>query len=884
MFCGHGLGYGKADVGRVVWNKDVSMKAQGGKWRWMSNGVLGVLSLVLFLLFWQASSLGRSLEWLLYDWGMGWAGRSASADIALITVDDASIANFGNWPWPRSRHAELLQKLATVQPKAIVNTIFFSEPQREQGLDVIQQMKPLLAEAEAQTAAPTLAGGTTEALAAASPLAPVAPPAWLQKWRQLVLQAENDLDHDRRLAAGFAASHALTPVILNLGRPVGNPAEPLPAFMNNQVLAQVSGDGQALPAEAAVWPLAPIASQAGGVGALNWNLDSDGKLRAEPLVFNYFDQFLPSLSLQALAHGLHVPLNQVQVQLGRQVQVGGLSIPVDGSTQMPVFFYPQQQGREPFIQDSYFDVLTGKVPLEKYRGKWVLIGATAAGIDSLQSVPTRVGINKIHVLAHTLSTLTQRDFIQRPGWALWLRDGLMLVVTLYLMLGLNRLRAGPAALISVSVALGLVLTSVALFASQLLWLPLLAPALFLLFGHGVLTTKQFFLTERGKEKTEAMSAESLRMLGLAYQGQGQLDMAYESFRKCPLDAGMQEVLYSLALDFERKRQFNKAEAVLQSILEVNPKFKDATQRVERLRAMQNNVLMTGATSKTGTMILDVQGMEKPMLGRYEIERELGKGAMGVVYFGRDPKIGRVVAIKTMALSQEFDAQDLDEARSRFFREAETAGRLNHPNIVTIYDAGEEHDLAYIAMEFLHGHDLLPYTKAGQLLPLPLAAKVVKQVAEALDYAHKQNVVHRDIKPANIMFDPKTVQVKVTDFGIARITDASKTKTGMVLGTPSYMSPEQLTGRKVDGRSDLFSLGVMLYQLSSGQLPFVADSMTELMYRIANDAPKDVRLVNPQLPAGLAAILARALAKDPAQRFQNGAEFAAALQQCFGAHF
>ena len=173
-----------------------------------------------------------------------------------------------------------------------------------------------------------------------------------------------------------------------------------------------------------------------------------------------------------------------------------------------------------------------------------------------------------------------------------------------------------------------------------------------------------------------------------------------------------------------------------------------------------------------------------MLGRYQIEKELGKGAMGVVYLGKDPKIGRVVAIKTMALSQEFEADELAEVKERFFREAETAGRLNHPNIVTIYDAGEEHDLAYIAMEFLKGKDLVPYTKPGNLLPLDQVFAIVARVADALGYAHEQNVVHRDIKPANIMYEPETDSVKVTDFGIARITDSSKTKTGMVLGTPS----------------------------------------------------------------------------------------------------
>jgi eukaryotic-like serine/threonine-protein kinase len=270
-------------------------------------------------------------------------------------------------------------------------------------------------------------------------------------------------------------------------------------------------------------------------------------------------------------------------------------------------------------------------------------------------------------------------------------------------------------------------------------------------------------------------------------------------------------------------------------------------------------------------------VEKPMLGRYQVEKELGKGAMGVVYLGRDPKIGRVVAIKTMALAQEFEADELAEVKERFFREAETAGRLSHPNIVTIYDAGEEHDLCYIAMELLKGKDLVPYTKPDNLLPIEKVVSIVARVADALGYAHKQSIVHRDIKPANVMYEPESDQVKVADFGIARITDSSKTKTGMVLGTPSYMSPEQLSGKKVDGLSDLFSLAVSLYQMACGKLPFEGDSMAQLMFRIANEPAPDILKYNPSLPPALVAFLDKAMAKEAGDRYAGGEEFAAALR-------
>jgi serine/threonine protein kinase len=265
------------------------------------------------------------------------------------------------------------------------------------------------------------------------------------------------------------------------------------------------------------------------------------------------------------------------------------------------------------------------------------------------------------------------------------------------------------------------------------------------------------------------------------------------------------------------------------------------------------------------------------LGRYRIEAQIGRGSMGAVYLGHDPQIGRQVAIKTLALSREFSGDKLVEARARFFREAETAGRLQHPDIVTIFDAGEAQDLAYIAMEFIKGHDLQMHALPNRLLPLPQALEIVARVADALAYAHSQGVVHRDIKPANVMIDTDAGLVKVMDFGVARITDASRTRTGLVLGTPSYMSPEQMAGRSVDGRSDLYSLGVMLFQLLTGHLPHTGDSMARLMFQIANEPAPDVRSLRPELPEALANVVALAVEKRPEVRYADGRQMAADLR-------
>jgi serine/threonine-protein kinase len=231
------------------------------------------------------------------------------------------------------------------------------------------------------------------------------------------------------------------------------------------------------------------------------------------------------------------------------------------------------------------------------------------------------------------------------------------------------------------------------------------------------------------------------------------------------------------------------------------------------------------------------------------------------------------------LASEFSDSELAEARSRFFREAETAGRLNHPCIVTIYDVGEERGLAYIAMEYLKGRHLSDYATFSNLLEPRKVLEVIARTADALGFAHKQQVVHRDIKPANLMYDASTDVLKITDFGIARLTGAGSTRTGIVLGTPSFMSPEQLEGRTVTGHSDLFSLGVSLFQLLTGQLPFTADSMTGLMQQIAEAPHPPLRAFRPDLPACVESVIDRALAKNPQARFDTGAQMAAALDDC-----
>jgi serine/threonine-protein kinase len=251
--------------------------------------------------------------------------------------------------------------------------------------------------------------------------------------------------------------------------------------------------------------------------------------------------------------------------------------------------------------------------------------------------------------------------------------------------------------------------------------------------------------------------------------------------------------------------------------------------------------------------------------------------MGAVYLGYDPATDRRVALKTMSLAKEFSGSDLVDARARFLREAEMAGRLEHPDIVAIVDAGEADGLAFIAMELVEGHDLSEFTQPDKLLPLERLIPVMARVADALAYAHSRGVTHRDIKPANIMVDLARGVVKVMDFGVARVADAARTRTGVVLGTPTFMSPEQLAGQNIDGRSDIYSLGVSLFQLLTGQLPYRNDSMAVLMRAIANEASPHVSDLRPEVPREVGDVVALALQKHPTTRYADGHQMAEDLR-------
>jgi len=775
-------------------------------------------------------------------------------EIVLVAIDDESIAQLGRWPWPRARIAAAIDRIAAAGPRVIGLNVLFSEPEQSLGLIEVKRLEERYKE--------LLAGRKI-----------------VQRGADFSLEFASStvaLDSDSKLLDCLkSAGNVVMPLFFAANTTHAKVSAAPPEVSSAAVHQVVAADANVTVQEKMIPPLLAFAGASAGLGHSNLFAESDGVFRRDAPLVQYDGAFYPSYALRlAMAyHGL-AP-SDVKFAPGVEIVAGRLRIPLDAESMMAVTFLGPPG--DTIKRVSFREVLSGSVNGDFFKDRIVLVGLTALGVGSNFVTPAAGDFPSVEVVANSVQNMLHQRFLTRPPWAPQLEWGMIAFLGLFIMLLLPRLRAFWGLVVSLMLCL-VVLGAGTYFFVAGEWIKIGYALVLLVAGYLVAVSKSFLITEKGKELVEASQIETNKMLGLSFQGQGMLDLSFEKFRLCPVDDNLKDTLYNLALDFERKRQFSKAAAVLDHIAAKDPKYKDIADKAKMLKAASEGAVFggVGGGKKDGTVMI-AGGATKPTLGRYEIEKELGRGAMGVVYLGRDPKINRMVAIKTMMLEDGGDAGSVKDVKERFFREAESAGTLNHPNIVRIFDAGEENEVAYIAMELLDGHDLTRYGTKEGLLPLEKALEYVATVASALDYAHAQGVVHRDIKPANVMLI-KDGTIRVADFGIARITASSKTATGTVMGTPSYMSPEQVAGKKVDGRSDLFSLSVALFELISGEKPFKGgEGLGTLLFQIANDPHPDILTVKPGLPAALKAIIDKGLAKNPDQRFQRGSEMAAALR-------
>jgi serine/threonine-protein kinase len=782
-------------------------------------------------------------------------------EIALVVIDDESISRIGRFPWPRSVISEMIDLLKESGAKIIAPTIILTEPEESTGLSVVKKI-------EARFSQLGLGDFGTKS----------------KQFQEEIERLKLDLDNDLKLERSIQrAKNVCFPLFFNLSGPQKANEAPLPPFITRYAITMMANEANLsfaspLKARGFTAPLERFSNNVIALGHINIPLDQDGVSRKEALVIEYDDKFFPSFALQVAIHYMGIRPEEVKIFFGDGIKLGKNFITTDERLNMLISY---NGGNRTFNYYPFHEVISRKVSPEIFRDKIVLIGATASGIADVQVTPLSANLPGVERLANVIENIIHNKYIIRPPWSTIIELSIILMIGIFSSLILPRLRAFQGSIISLVLFIFLILSITILFLAQGIWINLVYPSILLILSYIGITSRRFFVTEKEKEVVEEESDEANKMLGLAFQGKGMLDLAFEKFRKLPIDEEMKDILYNLGLDFERKRMISKAISVYEHIMSADPGYKDTNEKVQKLKAAATKMAATGPSllkpKEESTVIIE-GATENPTLGRYEIIGELGKGAMGIVYKGIDPKINRQVAIKTIRFDQDFEADEIEDVKKRFFREAETAGRLTHPNIVTIFDVGEDWDLSYIAMEILDGEDLIPHTRKNNLLPMRRVVEIIIQACDALAYAHEQGVVHRDIKPGNIMV-LKSGQVKVTDFGIARITSSSKTQTaaGIILGTPSYMSPEQIAGKPLDGRSDIFSLGIVFYELLTGEKPFKGESIMTLLHQIATQPHPSPKIYNPKVPDFLVKVIDKALAKDPNQRFQKASEMASVLR-------
>jgi eukaryotic-like serine/threonine-protein kinase len=806
--------------------------------------IIALASAVLFVLL----AIGtfqpfESLEKIVYGMHMRLDLPDSMREnkIAIVNIDEKSLNQLGRWPWPRSLLADMIRILKSNGARLIALDFLFSEHERNQGLQEVRDLEKAIS--------------ARNSTAARDP--------WLLESLKAI---QNRLDNDVVLTGVVKeCGNVVLPTLGTFGKYETEVVLPEGSPVRRSAITVKTGADEYVPVNQLTTPFPELATSANGLGHINLSPSKLLQGELHLLFINYRGHLIPSMPLLLALDYMKKKPEDVLL-MGKGIRLGQSLIP----TIRGEIFVKFKGGRRSFPYYSFVDILNVKKVPAVFENKIVLIGSTSEEATFV-STPVDGEMPKVELIANVLENLLNDRYVKRPAGILYVEILLIILTAFAGAVVLPRFdllnRMGVTVLMIFLVFLLGLLSFVVLD----IWLKTIYMSLSLFCVYVALSVKDFVIKARTFDITSKESIETNRMLGLSLQSQGLLDLAFEKFRKCPLDDAMKDVIYNLGLDYERKRMMNKAVSVYEYILANDEGFRDLKERIPKLKKLISPYPASGREAKKDAKIVisDDLGI-KPTVGRYEILGELGQGAMGIVYKARDPKIGRLLAIKTIRFSDEFEEEKIKDVKDRFLREAEIAGKLSHPSIVSIYDVGEDYELTYMAMEFLEGDNLQRYCRKGALLPLRKVLYVVAETASALDYAHTQGVIHRDVKPANVML-LRDGHVKVTDFGIAKAVSSSQTKSGVVLGTPNYMSPEQINGRPVDGRSDLFSLGVVFFELLTGQLPFQGKTLTNLFYQITQARHPSVRSLNPKVPKPCEQIIDRALAKEPEQRFQSAGE-------------
>ena len=818
--------------------------------------ITALIAVFYIFLSFRAFPLLESMERIIYSVEMRLdLPRSMGENkIAIVNIDEKSLNQLGPWPWPRSLIAEMIRILKANGAKLVGLDLVFSQKEQNQGLKEVKELYEAISQQQE----------TTDEKASY---------VWvLEKLKRI----EENLDNDKKLSQTVKESgNIILPVVGKFGQYDTELVIPSDSFLDENSLKATSVGrnlDQYVSVNQLTTPFLELSENSRGIGHINLPPDEVMAGQVHLPFINYRGHVIPSMPIRLALEYLNKYPKQVVVQ-SEAIKLDKQIIP----TTKGEIFVKFKGGRKSFPYYSFVDILKVKKVPAVFDGKIVLIGFTAEDGGVSINTPVDPKMPRVELTANIIEGFINGRYLKRPEAMLYIEALLILVLGLLSCFFFPKLDYFSRTAVLGAMLFGVFITGLILFMNMNIWFKVVYICFSLVTIYVVFLVKETVISQKSLVLSSKESFETNRMLGLSLQSQGLLDLAFEKLRKCPLDDDMKDVLYNLGLDFERKRMINKAIMVYEYIVQEGEIFRDLDARIPKLRKFAGDLPLGKHRRKDeGKLVISDDLDTKPTVGRYEILEELGQGAMGVVYKGKDPKINRLVAIKTIRFSDDFDEQQAKEVKERFFKEAELAGKLSHPSIISIHDVGEDYDLTYMAMELLEGEDLEHYCEKNSLLPLRKVLDIIAETADALDYAYTQGVIHRDIKPGNIML-LKNGHIKVTDFGIAKAVSSSQTRTGIILGTPNYMSPEQINGMEIDGRSDIFSLGIVFFQLLTGQLPFGGKTLTELFYQITQAKHPSPRQINPKVIRPCEQLIDKALAKDPDQRFQRASNFAKYLK-------
>jgi CHASE2 domain-containing sensor protein len=554
------------------------------KFHWADVALGAVVSLVVLLIFWMQWAEG--LEGKLYDIRARLrAGAKTAENVVLVGIDDDSIRQIGRWPWPRSYMAEMVDQLAEAQAKVIGLDIFFSDAELNPGLLEVRKIKD-----EYATKVGAAGGGGGANVKAGQELTAA------KEFVGILDSAEKRLDNDARLDDSLAlAQNAVLPMYFTLGQPIGKVDKQVPEDIAKNFIANVKSDGSVTAALDFTPPFERFAKVAKAIGQANLTPSPDGVQRVVPLVVDFNGKLFPSFSLQVLRAFYNLESDDYRYTPGKELVLGRAHIPVDSQGRMLVDYAKLDN----LTGVKFSDVRNKKIPPEVFNGKIVLIGMIATGGGDLYTSPVGTQFPGMAIHANVIQNIINGQYLIRPEWAGKAELALLIVFALFVSLAIPHMKASHSAIIAIVLLALSIGGGFYLFTAYGYWLKMAYPAIMLVAGYTVVVSKRYLVTEKRTEVLEGESAETNRMLGLSFQGQGMLDMSFEKFRKCPVDDSMKDVLYGLALDFERKRQFNKAVQVFEHIGTVDKNFKDIAERSQKLRIAGETIILGGRGGMRG---------------------------------------------------------------------------------------------------------------------------------------------------------------------------------------------------------------------------------------------------------------------------------------------